>query len=110
MSHGLSELINAVFAGSLTLTAMLLAVFSFLADRFYSLRKGAEYISKPYKYLAIGTVVVICVSSLTTLLSFMYLNRFFYPYDTQVLLWLFVFLLTLIPSLVIIIAAKYLHG
>lgn len=99
-----------MFGGSLNLTALLLAVFAFLADRFYSLKEGVQYISKPYKYLAMGTVVVICISSTTAILSFMYLNHISYPCDVQVLLSLFTIVIILIPILAITIAAIYLRG
>jgi len=87
-----------------------MAVFAFLVERYYSLKKGAQYISEPYKYLTIGTVVIICVSSATTMLSFMYLDHISYPWDVQVLLSLFTILMILIPTLVIIVAAIYLRA
>lgn len=73
MSEIEKSIIELIFRGSLTLSAMIVAVMGFLLAQYASLIKAPSYMSRPYRWLAILMVIVLLTSATTSLLSLLYI-------------------------------------
>ena len=85
------EIVRMIFSASLTLMALLLAVSAIVLSEYLKVKESPLPIWRPHRTMLVGTLFVLVLTGLTSLLCLFYLLG--YPIPSTVILTLCVFLI-----------------